>query len=163
MDAPRLSTAVYWNADSSSADIYLTDLSGTDLDPGTPLSELSGRIVHLQLFVVPLAGSTPIENSACSVTIRHIVLASGQVGVYSGGGFLNPTRVSRTELAGSLRGGTIRLTARTPAFADRLGPATVDLNFSAHREEALARRIGSRVNEVLLTARDEASAPKGAP
>jgi len=155
MDAPRLSTSVYWNADTTTADIYLTDLAGTDLDPSTPLAELLGRIVHLHLFVVPLAGNTPIENSACSVTIRHIVMASGQVGVYSGGGFLNPTRVSDSEFGGTIRGATLRLTSRTPGFADKLGPATMELSYMANREVSLAKRIGSRVNEILLVTKEE--------
>jgi len=151
MDAPRLPISVYSSPDTTTADIYLTDLAPVALDPATPLSELSGRIVHLHLFVVPLAGSTPMRETACSVTVRHIVLASGNVGVYSGGGYLNPRVTSGADIAGTVHGATLRLTGKTAGFKDRLGPATLDATFLAARDEAMARRIKSRVDQVLMT------------
>ncbi len=149
MDAPRLSTGVYASPDSSSADIYLTDLADTDLDPGTDLAGLSGRIVELHLFVVPLPGTTPTDSTACSVTVRHIVLAHGSIGVYSGGGFLNPSREGGTDLGGTVRGATLRLTGKTGNFNDRLGPSTLSGHFTAARDEGTARRIKALVDEIL--------------
>jgi hypothetical protein len=149
MDAPRLPLAVYASPDSTTADIYLTDLTEEDLDPAADLAGLSGRIVSLHLFVVPLAGTTPLDPTACSVTVRHIVLAKGNIGVYSGGGFLNPSRAGGQDLAGHIEGATLRLTGKTPGFVDKLGPATLDATFKAAREEGLARRIKVRVEEIL--------------
>ena len=152
MDAPRLPVAVYASPDSTTADIYLTDLTGEELDPTTDLSGLSGRIVSLHLFMVPLPGTTPMDSTACSVTVRHIVLAHGVIGVYSGGGFLNPRRQGESDLGGTVRGATLRLTGKTAGFADRLGPSTLEGSFVAVRDEALARRIRLRVDEILSKA-----------
>ena len=164
MDAPSLPQVVYISEDGATADIYLTDLSADDLDPGRSLAELDGRIVHLHLFIVPLAGSTPIEDSACSVTVRHIVLARGKIGVYSGGGFLFPTRSTDNEFSARMSGATLRLTAETPGFSDRLGACTLDTSFRARRDESMATRIGQRVNEILLVVRPvPGAAPATAP
>lgn len=152
MDAPRLPLAVYSSPDQASADIYLTDLAAADLDPGVDFSKVSGRIVAMRLFVVPLAGATPTDSSACSVSVRHIVLANGAIGVYSGGGFLNPSRAGATDIAGTIRGATVRLTHQTAGFNDRLGPATLDAEFRAARDEALARRLKVVVDQILIAA-----------
>jgi hypothetical protein len=152
MDAPRLPLAVYSSPDQAAADIYLSDLSAADLDPGVDFTKVSGRIVAMRLFVVPLAGATPTDPSACSVSVRHIVLANGAIGVYSGGGFLNPSRAGTTDIAGTIRGATVRLTHQTAGFNDRLGPATLDAEFRAARDEAMARRLKVVVDQILIAA-----------
>jgi len=150
MDAPTLPLAAYWAPDASTADIYLTNLDAAALDPGTDLSQVTGRIVHLHLFLVPLAGSTPVGSAACSVTIRHIVLARGSIGIYGGGGFLAPSgRPGNEEFGGSIKGATLRLSGQTTSFVDRLGASTMDAGFTAPRDEAMAKRIAARVNDVL--------------
>lgn len=150
VDSPRLEEAAYWAADASTADIYLTDLGPAELDPGTDLSAVEGRIVHLHMFVVPLAGATPIDPEACSVTVRHIVLARGSIGVYAGGGFLLPGgRPGDAEFGGRIRGGTLRLAGHTKNFVDRLGASTMDAAFTARKDEATAKRIAARVRDVL--------------
>jgi len=151
VDAPALSRAVYWSSDRNTAEVYLTDLDPAALEPGLDLSRLRGRIVQLRMFMEPLAGSTPIANTACSVVVRHIVLADGAVGIYSGGGFLQPgSRPGKDSFSGHIEGATLRLTARTKSFIDPLGPATLDARFSAIRDEAAARSLAARVDEILL-------------
>jgi hypothetical protein len=154
VDRPILPTCAYWASDNNTADIFLTDLDPAELDRGTDLSKVSGRITQIHVFIAPLAGSTPIASSACSTTVRHIVLAEGAIGVYSGGGFFLPKeRLGATELAGSISGVTLRLSGRTPTFADRLGPCELRGKIVAPRDEALAKRIGARVDDVLLVVR----------
>jgi hypothetical protein len=151
VDAPALRTAAYRSSDRNTAEVYLTDLDAAALEPGSDLSGISGRIVQIRLFMEPLAGSTPIATSACSVIVRHIVIADGQVGVYGGGGFLHPDRgAGRSRFSGTLRGATLRLTGRTDGFNDALGPAVLDANFSARRDEELAGKIARRVDDLLL-------------
>jgi len=153
VDAPILPHAVYSWVDANTANIYLTDLPAPALDPGTPLEGVSGRIVHLHMFLLPEAGSTPIESSACSISVRHIVIAGGQIGVYAGGGFFKPDSLTRSDdLRGRIRGATLRLTASTSNFADRLGPAVMDASISARRDEASAKRIAQRVEDLLRIA-----------
>lgn len=150
MDAPKLPTSAYWASDPNTADVFMTDLDGQALDRGTDLSKVSGRITQFHVFISPLAGSTPIASSACSVTVRHIVLAQGAIGAYSGGGFFLPQEhLGASELSGSISGATLRLSGKTPGFADRLGPCTLDAHVNAVRDEALAKRIGARVDEIL--------------
>lgn len=151
-DHPILPTAVYWASDPNTADVYLTDLDAAALDRGTDLSKVTGRITQVHVFISPLAGSTPIASSACSATVRHIVLAEGAIGVYSGGGFFLPRhRLGLPELEGSIRDATLRLTAKTPSFADPLGPCSLSGHVDAQRDEGLARRIGARVDEIVAT------------
>jgi hypothetical protein len=153
MDAPVMRTAAYTSSDRNTAEVYLTDLDRSQLQPGADLSGISGRIVQIRMFLEPLAGSTPIEASACSVIVRHIVLADGQVGIYGGGGFLNPDRrAGRSRFSGHVRGATLRLTAQTEGFNDALGAATLDARFSARRDEELAALIAARVDDLLLRA-----------
>jgi hypothetical protein len=150
VDAPRLSCEVYTSVDRNTADVFLTDLDPAALEPGEELGRLSGRIVQIHMFLEPRAGSTPIAPTACSVVVRHLVLAGGEMGVYSGGGFLLPSgRAGKASLGGKIEGATLRLTGRTRGFADRLGPATMDASFSARRDEATSRRIEAVVNEIL--------------
>jgi hypothetical protein len=155
MDAPALRTAAYTSSNRNTAEVYLTDLDAAALEPGASLEGLSGRIVQIRMFLEPLAGSTPIEPTACSVIIRHIVLADGEIGIYGGGGFLNPNRrAGRSRFSGTVRGATLRLTGQTDGFNDALGPSRLDATFSARRDESLARRIAARVDDLLLSVGD---------
>jgi hypothetical protein len=150
VDAPVLPVAAYLTPDGNTAEVYLTDLAPEQLDPGTDLSRVSGRIVQLRLFLSPKAGHTPIESTACSTAVRHIVLADGAVGVYAGGGFLLPDeKPGGRELSGQVTDATLRLVAQAGGFADKLGPAVLSGSFSAPRNEALARKLAARVQDIL--------------
>jgi hypothetical protein len=153
VDAPLLPVAAYLTPDGNTAEVYLTDLDPDKLDPGTDLSRVSGRIVQLRLFLSPKAGSTPIASTACSTAVRHIVLADGAIGVYAGGGFLLPDgRPGGREFSGRISDATLKLVARSGGFADRLGPAVLSGTFAATRNEALARKLAARVQDILSVA-----------
>lgn len=150
-DVPQLPTGTYLAEDENSATVYLTDLDSVALDRGTSLASITGRIVQIKMFLRPVPGSTPIASDACSATIRHIILARGNIGVYSGGGFMKPKgRVGDAKLSGYVEGATMRLTGKIGNFTDRLNAATLEASFNTQRDEALARRIGVRVDDVLL-------------
>lgn len=160
-DRPTLPTAAYTDDGSGGGTIYLTDLGPESLDSGKDIKHLSGRIVQVKMFLTPAAGSTPIGRSACTATIRHIVLANGNIGVYSGAGFLWPSgNLGDPRFGGTVEGATMRLTGSAGSFADRLGAATFDATFSARRDEPLARRIGARVDDVLLLTGESASSAR---
>ncbi|MBL9031483.1 MAG: hypothetical protein JNM80_07215 [Phycisphaerae bacterium] len=150
VDSPRLPTAVYRVGSANTAEVFLTDLSPEALEPGTDLAVVDGRIVQLRVFLVPRAGSTPIDPTASSLAIRHVVLSGGALGVYSGGGFMQPRdRVGSPSVSGRVAGATVRLTARTPEFVDRLGAASFDASFRATLDESRANRIAARLDDVL--------------
>jgi hypothetical protein len=155
-----LPTNAYTARDRNTADVYLTDLPPDALKPGADLSEVWGQLVHLHLFVAPKPGSTPIATSACSVTVRAVVIARGEIGVYGGGGFLDPeTEPGDSVLEGSMRRASCRLVAKTPGFMDRLGASSFQADFTAARDEPGARSLAARLQEILALTTPVQSAP----
>ncbi len=145
--SPRLTTIVYLTRGEGDADVYLTDLAEADLDPATPIDELTGSIIHLKLFLKPMAGSTPIEQTATTAAVRHLVLANGAIGLYGGGGFVfQRGEAGDRTVGGSLADATVRLVRSTPDFADQLGAAVLSGGFSARLDPERAEQL-----ETLLT------------
>lgn len=160
---PRLGTSIYRYLDTSSADIYLTDLPVSRLaDLGDPLSDLNGSVIHIHLFLIPAAGSTPIDSTACSAAVRQFVITGGvpeaggddripaSVGIYAGGAFVTPfgSGPGRQFLAGTVEGGTIRLIQADAGFADRLGPSKIEGDFTAKLDDPAARAIADRLAQL---------------
>lgn len=132
----------YMSSDINTADFFLSDLPADAFADGADLSRFSGSLIQIHMFLAPKAGSTPIEFSATSATVRQIVFAQGQMGMYSGGGFLLPrgTAGDRT-FGGKIRSASMRLTARTPGFADKLGPAEFASGLSVPKDVSRAKRM----------------------
>jgi hypothetical protein len=145
---PRFSSVVYRAADSSTIDVYLTDLPLGRLEDGADkLEGLSGCIVHLALFLQPAAGKTPIDPTACTGAVRQFVLADGAEGMYGGGAFITTANPGKENLSGSVRGGTMRLTRASADFNDLLGPASVEGKFTARYDDAACRAIAQRLQD----------------
>lgn len=141
---------VYRFADRNTADVYMTDLARELLDAEADLSGVSGQFTHIHLFVSPEAGKTPIADEASSATIRHVVIADGEVGVYGGGGFLFPRRrPGREVFRGSIEGATLRLVAKSPGFYDALGAVTMDATVRAPLDEPMADALAQRLSSLL--------------
>lgn len=148
--------------DRNTADIYLSDLPAERLlDPDDTLADAVGSIVHIHLFLVPVAGSTPIDATACNATVRQVVLAGPRgadgsrpaIGVYGGGGFLLPDNTpGGGSLSGELLDATLRLTNATPGFVDRLGAARLKGDFAARRNDSLARGVAQRLDALISDA-----------
>lgn len=155
--APQFSTAVYMATDVAAAEIYLTDLPAARLVDGSDdLAGVSGSIVQMRLFIVPRAGNTPIGDTACNITMRHIVLSASpgggppEVGIYGGGGFLLPgSEPGDSTVSGTVSGVTLRMLALTPGFSDLLGSAEVSGGFVAKQDDKVARGLGVRVQRLL--------------
>lgn len=138
------------NADASSANLYFTDLSDEALTPGSDLTGVSGTIVHIHLFAIPKVGKTPIDRTASTATVRTLVLAEGHIGVYGGGGFMMPSgKPGERTLGGSISSASIRLTGSTPGFEDRIGAGEFSASVAAPLDEASARRIAARLEELI--------------
>lgn len=149
----RFPTAVYTGAGPTGADIVLTDLTLDELDPATDAAELSGRIVRITMMMRPKPGATPIDPTAANATVQYLILSRGMIGLYSGGAFVNPGkpwgRWGSEVMAGKIRGGTLRLTASTAQFVDRLGPARMEAQFEAQPDDALAERAARKFDEIV--------------
>lgn len=153
------SVRTYIPFDKNTADLYFSDIpSERLLDPSDNLANAVGSILHIHLFLVPVAGETPIDATACNVTVRQIVLAgprgaSGKhpaMGIYGGGGFLLPDdNPGANSLGGNLFDATLKLTHSTPGFVDRLGAARMSGTLSARRDDALSTGMARRFNDLL--------------
>lgn len=146
----RPRTSAYSAGDRNTADVYITDLPAQALDPNADLKGVSGQLVHIHLFITPEAGNTPIASSACSASVRYVVIADGRIGVYGGGGFLNPsTSPGDRVLAGTLRDATLRLVSATNEFGDRLGASKLDCSFRVTLDQRLAGALAARLESIL--------------
>jgi hypothetical protein len=158
---PAFRTAVYRATDGQAADVYLTDLPIERLtDLSDPLADASGSIVHIAMFVTPLAGRTPIDATACNASIRQFVLAGNgepgappAVGVYGGGGFVIPGELGATRLDLAVRGATLRLVHATPAFSDVLGPSQMQGQVRAVYDPGAVNALSARVQQLSTQAR----------
>ena len=132
------------------ADLLITDLTREELDPAVALDSIEGNITHVHMFLYPRAGMTPIENTASTTTIRHVVLARGAIGIYGGGGFLAPKgRPDGRHFGGKIREAPVVLTGATPGFADPLGASSMSVDIRAPLDEALSRLILIRLGEAM--------------
>jgi hypothetical protein len=166
---PRFTTAAYFPTDQNTADIYLSDIPSSELaKSATDLTGMSGNIVHIHVFLIPSAGMTPIENTACNITVRHLILAGRvtvqtsdhdaqstpappvpAIGLYGGGGFMvTSSDPGDDPFSGTIRDASVRLTRASPAFTDRLGPATTAGKFTAPLDAKLAWLMGARFEEI---------------
>lgn len=143
--------------DENTADVYLTDLSDETLAliaRGEAGAEVSGTLVQVHIFLNPKPGKTPIESTAASATVRTVILARGQVGVYDGAAFLLPGRsLKKGSASGTVNGAQVRLSRATPGFEDLLGAGRMELSFAAKGDEERAARI-ARVVRALSAAAD---------
>lgn len=148
----KLTTLAYTSSDVNTADIYMTDLPRAALEPEADLTGVSGVLVHLHLFITPLAGETPIANSACSATVRTVVIAEGNFGVYGGGGFLAPNESpGGSTFGGKVRDASCRISTKSPGFADRLGSAVFSSTFRVPKDAATSKLIERRLGSILAS------------
>ncbi|MBY0311367.1 MAG: hypothetical protein K2W85_04810 [Phycisphaerales bacterium] len=158
--APTFTTAAYSFTDENTAEVFLTDLPRERIeDPRDMLGTAQGVILHLHIFLDPSPGDTPIDATACNVTIRQLVVTgttgetgtvSPTMGLYAGGGFvLLRGSIGDASITGSMTGGSYRLTRSTPGFADRLGAGKIAGRFSATQDPDLARSLSARFESLV--------------
>jgi len=153
---PVLTVKAYIPSDRNTADVFLSDIPEARLiDLNDPLNDVAGNIVHLHIFLMPEAGQTPIDDSACNITVRHAVLTGASTekgpvaGIYAGGGFCLPASAPGDRVFdGSVRDATMRLSRVGDGFVDRLGAARMSGSFAAPRNDQLARAISQRLESI---------------
>lgn len=176
---PAIRTACYKRIDDNTADLYFSDLpEGRLVDPSDDMADLAGSIVHIHFFLDPSPGNTPIDDTACNATLRHIIIAPATApiaggaepgggespaqvfGIYGGGGFFYPSgSVGETTFGGTMHDAAHRLLYASPGFHDLLGPAAVNGRATATRDDAVADAIEARIEQYLQReARAEAAA-----
>ena len=151
---PTLRLRAYRAEDRNIADIYLTDLTPEQLEPTVDPTTLAGSIVHIHMFLRPRPGRTPIEGTASTAAIRHVVLANGEVGVYSGGGFMLPSgNIGDGRFGGRIFRATLKLTRATDGFNDLLGAAEFSGAVTAPLDDAMAAKIEALLEEAAAQTR----------
>ncbi len=140
--APRFVTRVFDSADNNTADIVLSDLDRETLRDRGALDRAVGQVICARMFIAPKAGRTPIEPTACTVTLRYLVLAGGEYGIYAGGGFLLPgDRPEGSRFKGRILNATMRLVSSSPGFKDLIGSGRMSLSFNARRDPEMVGSV----------------------
>ena len=110
-------------------------------------------VLHAQLLWVPKPGTTPIDPTATNVTLRWIVFAGGEVGVYGGAGFCWPDgEIGEDPVTLDIEASTLSLIASTPDFVDQASPASISGRFRAPYRPAAALEMRQRVSRLVTEA-----------
>ncbi|MBA4028341.1 MAG: hypothetical protein C0475_04290 [Planctomyces sp.] len=144
-----LSLAVYSYVDENILDVYLTDMPIERLaNEADDLGDLSGQMVHVRVFVRPLPGRTPVDPAACNAGVRHAVFAFGAVGLYGGGGFVDPGEVGGAVFKATVWRAPVRLNRAGGGFVDALGPSVLSGRMSASLDERAAGAMAARFSRL---------------
>jgi hypothetical protein len=158
--APAFQTGVYRSTDPNTADLFLTDIPLSRLtDPADTLADAEGSVLHLHMFLVPAAGKTPIDSSACNASIRHVVLSHGAIGFYGGGGFFYPNDTpGDAQMQGTIAEASLRLVRASRDFNDLLGSSVAEGTLNAALDDKMAKAIAARL-DALANATPPVAAP----
>ncbi len=143
-------TAVYTDFNATETSFFLTDIPMHDLLAG---NITTGMVVHVNLLWEPAAGKTPMDSSATNVTVRYIVFADGEMGIYGGAGFAMPKgKPGKGSMSLSLRDASITLLDKTDGFVDLLSPARLTGKITAGLDERRSRQMAYAVNQLVTNA-----------
>jgi hypothetical protein len=148
--AASYATVVYAHDPEEDTTFMLTDIPIEDLLAGRAVD---GQVLHINLLWEPKAGTTPMDTDATNASVRHIVISSGEVGVYGGAGFVIPHgSPGRDTLTVALRDATVWLMDSTGGFLDPLSPARMTGTFTALHDPEGARRINRAISQIVTNA-----------
>ncbi len=113
-----------------------------------------GQMLHFELLWRPKPGATPMDSAATNVSVRHIVISNGHVGIYGGAGFAYPSDdpAKHHEVTFTLRDASMQLQECTVGFVDLLSPAQLTGTFTARRDDKLARQLYFGVSQLVTNA-----------
>jgi hypothetical protein len=147
--APEYPVAVFVETDDFTADVYLTDIPLSRLaDDADTLSDVRGTIVHIHVFLVPWAGRTPVADSAVNCTVREIVVSGGEMGLYSGGGFIMTSEPDGAQYSADVRQADLRLAAASAGFVDKLGASLMEGGFTSTSDVKASRILAGRMASI---------------
>lgn len=135
----------WYTIEAAQISYYATDIPLEELAAG---GKLNGQVVNIQVLWEPKPGMTPIEPTTTNASIRLVVFAEGEVGVYGGGGFAwLRGSAEEGDMGLLLTGSNLSLIARTKNFVDLLSPAEMLGTVQANKDDAKAlaiRRVASQ-------------------
>ncbi len=146
----QYTTVVYEHKSDGETSFFLSDIPVEELLAG---NVRQGQVMHIDLLWAPKAGATPMDSSATNVSIRHVIISDGEVGVYGGAGFAMPRgKPGKGKLPVALQDSTVRLLESTDGFQDLLSPAKVTGDFTAYHDAELARKIHRAISQLVTNA-----------
>jgi hypothetical protein len=112
-----------------------------------------GQALHVQLLWQPKPGSTPLDESATNISISHVIVSSGEIGVYAGGGFAIPRgEPGDDRLSLALRDASIELSDSTDGFVDLLSPARMTGSVTATLDDSAALALRYAISQLVTDA-----------
>jgi hypothetical protein len=149
--ATRFRSAFYSYDVVAGTSFMLSDVSVDKLLDG---SAASGLIMHIELLWLPKPGRTPLDPTATNASIRLIVIADGEVGVYGGAGFAMPngTPAEERSVSLALRDASLQLLESTPGFNDLLSPAQLTGSVTSRRNEAETLKLNLAASQLVTNA-----------
>ena len=146
---PSLGVGTYAQ-ESAQTSLILSDVDFATVEPGTPVY---GYVLHVNLIWVPKAGRTAVDPTATNTSIRLVVLAGNELGVYGGGGFAWPDgELGDPEFSLELVGSNMSLIACTPGFQDLMSPASLTGTLTATLDDAATRRTRRSASQYVTNA-----------
>jgi hypothetical protein len=149
----KVSTApaeAWYMIEPAQVSFYSSDIPADQLAAG---GKLSGQVVNIQLLWDPKPGLTPLEPTTTNISIRLVVFAEGEVGVYGGGGFAWPRGKPEDGSMGLLlTGSNLSLVARTKGFVDLLSPAEMLGTVTAQMDDAQSRTLRRAASQAVTNA-----------
>jgi len=144
-------TAIYTEQLTSERSFYVSDRTVDELISG---DFQTGQLIRIELLWNPHPGKTPLDPSATNVSIRYLVFANGELGVYEGGGFaIAKQSLLSDRMNVALLDAALRLSEATDGFHDLLGPTQLTGKFTATLDPAAAQRLhvtlSQRVTDAL--------------
>lgn len=137
---PNCTTIVCTNGFANEGEIWMTDIPLEQLEEG---NFTNGQILHLQVLWTPVAGKTPLTSTSTNLSIEHIIVAEGRVGVYGGGGYCWMSGDPENGMQLSVEDATIAIQEQSNGFIDLLTPATMSGRVRSVSNPTIARQIAS--------------------
>lgn len=146
---PSLGTGTYAQ-EAAQSSFILSDVDFSTLESGTPVF---GYVLHVNLLWIPKAGRTAVDPTATNTSIRLVVFAGTELGVYGGGGFAWPDgELGEPEFTLELVGSNMSLIACTPGFQDLMSPASLTGTLTATLDDAATRRTRRSASQYVTNA-----------
>ena len=146
---PALGTGTYAQ-EAAQSSFILSDVDFSQLESGAPVH---GYVLHINLLWVPKAGRTAVDPTATNTSIRLVVIAGNELGVYGGGGFAWPDgELGEPEFTLELVGSNMSLIACTPGFQDLMSPASLTGTLTATLDDAATRRMRRSASQYVTNA-----------
>lgn len=128
----RLQTSLYGDAGDVETTFILADAPIERIVRG---EVEQGQVYHIELLWLPQPGRTPTSADATNASIRYIVIANGEVGIYGGAGFALPKgSMGSKSVTVTVQDASLRLIEHTPGFVDLLTPARLSGTFTARHD-----------------------------